>query len=59
MIRSRAVRQLEVETHGETVERAVVTDSKLDYFTPRRIWYYAANSRVELPKPQWKGESQP
>jgi hypothetical protein len=68
MIRHHSVRQLEVQTHGETVERTVVTDSKLEYFTPGllmdsltsgRIWYYDSHSRVELPKPNWKKEAQP
>jgi len=68
LLRVHSVRQLEVRTHGETVERTVVTDSKLEYFVPGgltdyvipgRIWYYASSSRVELPKPNWKKEALP
>ena len=59
MFRYRSVRELEVRTHGETVERLVVTDSPLDYFTSERMWYYASHSRIELPKPKWPGETQP
>lgn len=50
MIRIRTVRQLEVTTTGDTVDRRVRNDLRFEYWRPDRMWYYDRTSQKALPK---------
>ncbi|MBN2583124.1 MAG: hypothetical protein JXL80_08650 [Planctomycetes bacterium] len=51
VMRIHTVRNLDVKTHQEIVDRIVKRDTTFEFFRPEQMWYYERTSRESLPKP--------